>query len=118
MILAYILFGIVILAVIAAVISLLLSPLMALFNHAAEKNPQTHEQEYLTGILTLGLTNRNSTGEVMIDAAMGARTNKPAKFFENGNDFFPEKMKIHANVIVIEVKKGIAYVIPNENIPI
>ena len=110
-----ILLGILALIVIIALITLFATPFMAIFNRATEENPQTHEQEYVTGTLTLSIDSETDTGEVMIDGTMQARTNKPAKFFQTGIAFDPDKFTLHAPVIVIEIKNGIAYVIPNEN---
>ncbi|MFD1432510.1 hypothetical protein [Lacticaseibacillus yichunensis] len=95
-------------AVIWMLLSLVLLPVIALIQKALEPSENSTvmpDQDYLLGTLTLGLDGVH-TGEVMITGGGRARQTYPAKPYESQTT----PLAKGAQVVIIEVKQGTAYV--------
>ncbi|MCH4168761.1 MAG: hypothetical protein LKF42_05875 [Streptococcaceae bacterium] len=114
-IIQWILVGIIVLVILGILIPdilmIILAPFMWLYNILTDRKQTDSEQDFVTGILTLGIKNGSSFGEVMIDGTGFGRTNKPAKIYHGKPD---DSIKQGEQVLIIEVKNGVAYVVKNK----
>lgn len=94
------------------VLMIVLAPWMWLYNYLTDRKQTDSEQDFVTGVLTLGIKSNTSFGEVLIDGTGFCRTNKPAKIYHGLDGDFINKGE---KVLIIEVKQGIAYVVKETN---
>ncbi|MDT2867759.1 hypothetical protein [Lactococcus lactis] len=92
-------------------LTILLLPGMAFFNKMSDQKYNADEKDLLTGILTTAISSKEATGEVMTTFVNESRKKMPAKIYLPNKDNI-EQIESGAQVLIIESKAGIAYVIP------
>jgi len=92
-------------------LTILLLPGMAFFNKMSDQKYNADEKDLLTGILTTAISSKEATGEVMTTFVNESRKTMPAKIYLPNKDDI-EQIESGAQVLIIESKAGIAYVIP------
>lgn len=92
-------------------LTILSLPGMALFNKFSDQRYQADEKELLTGILTTAILSTEATGEVVTNFVNESRKTMPAKIFHSSQESVHSIAK-GTEVLIIETKLGIAYVIP------
>jgi hypothetical protein len=93
------------------VLSFILIPFMATFNHATEESYKADEKQFVQGVLTVGIKNKKATGEVSYTSTMNALATKPAKIYDVGENT-PSALEKGDKVLIVEIRGGIAFVAP------
>lgn len=88
-----------------------LGPFMALFNIFNDKKYNADEKDLLVGRLTVGIDSIDSVGEVTTQFVDQAMSFKPAKIYHQAGKEISSIEK-NTQVLIVEVRRGIAYVIP------
>ena len=86
-------------------LTILLLPGMAFFNKMSDQKYNADEKDLLTGILTTAISSKEAT------FVNESRKTMPAKIYLPNKDNI-EQIESGAQVLIIESKAGIAYVIP------
>ena len=102
---------IVILIVVTIFLTVLLLPAMFFFNKISDKKYNADEKNLLTGILTTAISSKEATGEVMTTFVNDSRKTMPAKIYLSKKNEI-ERIEEGTEVLIIESKSGVAYVIP------
>ncbi|MCH4057063.1 hypothetical protein [Lapidilactobacillus gannanensis] len=95
-------------------LSLIFIPIFHLLNHLlthADNSTIMPQQDLLTGTLTLGVSDL-VTGEVMISGGGRARQTYAARLYQPDQEPELAALPKGARVVVVNVIKGVAYVIP------
>lgn len=97
--------------VLIILLTVLLLPGMAFFNKVSDQKYNADAKDLLTGILTTAISSKEATGEVMTTFVNESRKTMPAKIYLSSKDKI-DQIEQGAEVLIIESKSGIAYVIP------